>query len=540
MISLVLEGTRKAFGLPLPLVALFFTAYMVFGHHLPQPFHHPSLSLGKIVSHLSIGLRGIYGPILNASANMIFLFIVFGAVLQRSGAPEFFLQLGRLLACKLSGGAALTSVVGSGLIGMTSGSVSSNILITGAFTIPLMKKAGYKAEQAGAIETMASMGGMIMPPIMGASIFIMADITGIPYITICGSAIVIAILYYINLGLAVQFLAMKENISLEVEKVEIRSKLWKAPIFFGSLAVISILLIKGYSPAYCAFWGIWSVVGITSLTGIFKKEARLSLKSWLDGFTSGAEGGAQLCAACACIGLMTTALSVTGLGIKIGGAVEMYSQGYLIVALLISAGVCILIGIEMPAVAAYMLCAITVCPALRRMGVDLLAAHLFAYMFAIFSAVTPPVATGSLIASKVAGADYFKTALYGFRFSLSILLIPFLIIWCPELLGRFSSFFSGTVVLAAVLVAQLSFIVVLFGHYLTKVNVLERFLFGLTCGELVVFTYTRSFIHFSVGLFIFIFLTIAQLKRSYYLNMAIRQLFKQKSVEMSQDSFEHE
>jgi TRAP transporter 4TM/12TM fusion protein len=430
LIVVVIEGTRRAWGIVLPLVAIVFMAYFFFGYLLPSPFYHREFGFGYIISYLSIGLSGIYGTFLSISASQVFLFVVFGALLGVMKIDDFFYEAGKLTGRVFQGGPAQTAVVSSSLVGMVTGAAVANVAIVGNFTIPYMKRVGYTAETAGAIEATASTGGQIMPPVMGASAFLMASFLGVPYATVMLAGVIPAILYYWGCVLGVQFIAVKTGIRVPREKVDGKLILRRLPLFAIPLALLIVMLLFQYSPDDAAFWTIVVAIALSYLG----RETRPSMRNLLECITKGACVGAQIGVSLAVVGLIAQSLITTGLGTKIAGLVALLSGGYLIPALLITMVVAIILGCGVPTSAAYSIVAIVVVPGLVHMGVEPLSAHFFAFYFAVISALTPPVALAALAAAGIAQADYFKTSVQAFKLAISGFIIPFLVIYNPIVL----------------------------------------------------------------------------------------------------------
>ncbi|MDP2647441.1 MAG: TRAP transporter fused permease subunit, partial [Desulfobacterales bacterium] len=317
-ILLVLEATRQAFGLLVPLFAVMVVIYPFVGRHFPEPFYTTSLSLAKTISNLSVGLSGIYGPILSISANYIFLFILFGGLLQATGATGFFLEAGKMIGNRFRGGPGLMAVAGSAAVGSITGSVAANIAITGSFTIPLMKKAGYKPAQAAAIEAAASNGGQIMPPIMGIVAFGMAGVTGIPYVKIIAMALLPAILYFFCCGVYVQLRAEQLKIPFTVTDIDVKELALSSPLFLVPITVVIVLLIRGYTVMHCGFWAIVSLIAVS----LIRRKSRPSLRDFANGFTQGAITGAQIGVMCAASGLIVSTFVMSGLGVKLSAGIE--------------------------------------------------------------------------------------------------------------------------------------------------------------------------------------------------------------------------
>lgn len=432
LILLVVEGTRQAWGVVLPIVACLFMAYFFLGHFIPGPLYHKPFSFDYVISYLSIGLSGIYGTFLSISANQVFLFVVFGALLEVIRINEFFYEAGKVAGRFLQGGPAQTAVVSSGLVGMVTGAAVANVAITGAFTIPFMKRVGYPPEYAGAIEATASTGGQLMPPVMGASAFLMAFFLGVPYAEVMLAAVIPALLYYLSCALGVQLIAVSNGIFAPKEAIDKGLIFRRLPLFLVPLGFIVVLLMLRFSPMFAGFWAIIAAIALSCIS----KDTRPAPLALAKCLARGASMGAQIGLSLAIVGIMAQTLITTGLGNKIVGVVEQVSGGNLAIALVITMLVSLLLGCGVPTTAAYSLVAIVVVPSLVKMGVLEISAHFFAFYFAIISALTPPVALAALAGAGIAGASYWKTAKNAFKLAISGFIIPYLIISDPVLLLR--------------------------------------------------------------------------------------------------------
>lgn len=509
IVILVIEATRQSFGLILPALTIVFIIYAFVGHYIPGPLRAAEVPLRGLIPSLAIGLSGVYGQILAISANFIFLFVLFGAILQTSGATVFFEHVGRLVGRKLAAGPAISSVVTSALVGTITGSVGANIATTGSFTIPLMKKAGYKPEEAGAIEAAASTGGQIMPPIMGAAAFAMAGVTGIPYLTIVVVAIIPAIIYFLVLALYAISRAGKRGLTTHVEEVDYKEMLLRAPLFFIPLAAIVFSLLNGKTLMYAAFSGIVSAI----LLSLIRRQTRGSLAGWIRGFTTGALSGAQIAASVGCIGIILQVITLTGVGIKLPALVEAWSGGNVSLAFLIVAVVSVILGCGVSTLAVYLIVAIVAAPVLLNLGIPMLVAHFFIFYFACFSMVTPPIGMASIIASKLAGAKYLPTAIEAVKASIAGFILPFLFIWNPILLLQpVSSPFLAALGFLACIAIVISIQAVITKSYISEMNIWKSFLLGASLLTLVGYFITQIYILVFLGLALFIFVTVLQLK----------------------------
>jgi len=436
---------------------------------------------------------------------------VFGSVLQAVGATEFFLQMARVIGAKFKGGPGMIAVVSSAGVGSITGSVVANMMITGSFTIPLMKKVGYRPEQAGAIEAAASNGGQILPPVMGITAFAMAGVTGIPYLKICAMALIPALLYFFNVGIYVHLNAVKADVRFEGEKVELRELLLTAPVVLIPFAVIIMLLQIGYSVMYVAFWAILSIIFLS----LIRKKTRPSLKAIVEGFGKGAVLGAQIGAITASVGLIITTFTMSGLGLKLAGGLEALSGGNFHLALIIIAAMCVLMGMVGVSIAAYLIVAMFAAPALIKGGVPLEQAHFFVLFPAMFAFITPPVAFLAIVGAKLAGASYMKTAVETIKVAGLGLLLPFMFIYSPVLLlSPLNATNAITGIIASILLimaGQFSYT----GYFLTRCTWVERLLWFATTVILFFFLPVRDYSLFAVGTGLFCLLSLLQWYRKH-------------------------
>ena len=508
LVIVVTEATRRTFGLILPVLALIFIAYTLVGSYIPGVFHVPYYSPVTILTKMALDFgKGMFGMILTVSVNYIFLFIVFGAFVQSVGAVKFFEQVGRLAGKRLRGGAALSAVASSSLVGMVTGTASANIVLTGSFTIPLMKKSGYSPDQAGAIEAAASTVGQVTPPVMGAAAFLMAYFTEVPYVKIMGYALLPALLTYVSMGIYCQLQAMKRGITPPTEQVDYKVMLQFSPLFLVPLAILIVLLVMGYSPMSAI---IWAIIGLIMLS-FLRKDTRMSWKGWAEAFTSGAVLGSGIAVMCAIIGIVVAIIITTGLAVKLPAAIETISGGNILIALVLTMFAAMLLGLGMPTTAAYTLVAFMVAPFLIRAGIPVVAAHFFVFYYAVFSIITPPVAPAAAPAAALAGGTYFKTGLEASKVAVAGFLLPFLIIWCPVLMLQPESLLTGALDLIAIIVMLTCFQIVLIGHYMVSCGWRDRLLAGVSILVLLVYSYGGNYL-FLLGLGTFILLNLFQFR----------------------------
>ena len=432
-ILLLLEAARRSMGLGLPVIALVFLAYVFIGPHLPGILSHQGFTLMWAVDHIFYTTEGIWGIPAGVSATFIVMFIIFAAFLEQSKGGDFFIDLSLGLFGKARGGPAKAAIFASGFMGMLSGSAVANVVTTGAFTIPLMQRLGYSARFSGAVESVASSGGQLMPPIMGAAAFIIAEFLGVPYIEVAAAAAVPAFLYYFSAFAMVHFEARRINLQgMKPEELPlIRKTLIYGFQFILPVAVLVLLLVKGNSPMRA---GLWAIL-ITIVVSYVRADTRMTPKRILTALEAGAKGSVQVAIACATAGIIIGVLTLTGLGMRFNSIILLISQGSLLLTLILTMFTSILLGMGLPTVAAYIIQASLTVPVLtQNFGVHPMAAHFFIFYFAIISAITPPVALAAYAAAGISGADPLKTAITACRLGLAAFIVPYMFVYAPQLL----------------------------------------------------------------------------------------------------------
>lgn len=425
-------ATKTKIGWPIVIISGIFVLYAHFGDLLTGMISHRGYSIPRIVSHLVNGTSGIFGTPLGTAATMVIMFIIFGSFLDASGGTSFFMDLAIALTGKSKGGPAKAAVVSSALMGTISGNAASNVVTTGTFTIPLMKKTGYRAHVAGAIEAVASTGGQIMPPVMGAAAFIMAEMIGTSYGTIAMAAIIPSLLYYLSVFFMVHFEAVKNDISsLEEDEVPDLKSTWKMNWHtLISIAVLIGSLALGFSAVKSALYGTVAAF----VCSYFRKHTRITPKKLFKALISSAEGVVGVAVACGCAGIIIGSVSLTGLGLKLSSLIIAASGGHLLVALLLTFVTLFILGMGMPTAAAYIMVATLVAPGLQEMGLPVIAAHMFCLYGAVLSAITPPVALAAYAASGIAKADPIKIGFTACKFAAVAFIVPFFFAYQPALL----------------------------------------------------------------------------------------------------------
>jgi TRAP transporter 4TM/12TM fusion protein len=441
----------------LPVVALVFLAYLFFGQYLPPSIGHRQYSLNRIVTILYFGTEGLFGSAIGVSSTIIIIFILFGSLLSASGGGKVFIDLAFALTGRYRGGAAKTAVLSSALMGTVSGSPIANVVTTGTFTIPLMKKSGYRAHVAGAVEAVASTGGQIMPPIMGAAAFIMAEYIGVPFSTVAWAAVIPAILYFVSIFIIVDVEALKNGIhGLPVAGLpRIRKTLREGWPLLAPLGLLLVLILSNYSVTYSVFYStvLLMIVWLFRLKFNVKEFVRGLMYAFKDTIRS----ASSVVAACACAGIIVGTIQLTSIGLRLCALIEVMAQGYLLIALVFSMVVAVIMGMGLPTTVLYIILSVIIAPALVNLGAAKLQAHMFVFYFGCMSSITPPVALAAFGAAPIAKAPYTRIGWTAFRFGLVAFIIPYMFMFGPaimfqgawhEILMAFASSLVGTAALA--------------------------------------------------------------------------------------------
>lgn len=437
LIFLALETARRAIGWPLPAVALLSLAYAVFGEHIPGQFGHPGLPMQSFVGTLTIAEGGIWGKLTGVSVGVVAIFVIFGAVLNAGEAGRGFMNMASAFAGRLTGGAAKVSVISSALMGSISGSASANVASTGAITIPTMRRLGYPKSLAGAVEAVASSGGQIMPPLMGAGAFVMVELTGTPYTQIMAAAALPALLYFFTVWVGINAYATRHDLRPMAAHEQPSSKeVAITSLFFAVPFTILLerIFLGGYTPQYAASIAIFAGV----LLLFFDVSLRFSLRHFwprlAEACVTAGKQIAMIGAIIICASLVIGVLSLTGLGVKITSGILSLSNDMLWPALLLTALACLVLGMEVPTTAAYVICVSVAGPALTALGLEPLLAHLFVFWFALLSTITPPVCGGVFIAAGMVDENWLKVALKAMALGIGLYVIPLAMVANPDII----------------------------------------------------------------------------------------------------------
>ena len=431
-ILLILEAVRRVVGIPMVCVAILFLVYALYGRQLPGVLAHRGADLPTLVQHLFYTTEGIFGIPLGVSSTFIFLFILFGAFLEKTGLGQLFIDLSNAVAGWAAGGPAKVAVIASALEGTVSGSSVANTAGSGSFTIPMMKKLGYEPEFAGAVEATASTGGQLMPPIMGAAAFLMAEFIGLPYFRIVTAAIIPSLLYYFGVWTQVHFEAKRLGLRgmSRDELPKIGDVLKERGHLLVPLIALIYLLAKGYTPMRAALVAIVLTIGCAML----KKNTRISFFDIVEGLEKGARGALGVVAATACAGIIVGVVTLTGLGLRLGSVLVDIADGKLFLTLVFTMLTSIILGMGVPTTANYVITSTIAAPALIMMDVPVLAAHMFVFYFGIIADVTPPVALAAFVGAGIAKANPLKTGIQATKLAIAAFLVPYIFVYNPSLL----------------------------------------------------------------------------------------------------------
>ena len=432
MVMLVLEGGRRVVGTGLTILSSLFLLYAFFGPYLPEVVAHRGYSFADIISYMYLTTEGIYGTAIGVSATYIFLFVLFGAFLNRTGMGQLFNDSAMAIAGKSAGGPAKVAVISSGFLGSINGSAIANVVTTGAFTIPLMKRTGYSKNFAGAVEAAASVGGQILPPVMGATAFIMAETLGMKYSDIALAAIIPGLLYYIGVITVVHLRAKKLGLLglSSKELPNIRGVMKERGHLLIPLFILIYMLFGGFTPIYAAAWAIISTV----VVAMFRKTTRMTFKSIAQALEEGTRAALGVAMACAMVGLIVGVASLTGFGLKMTSAILILGQDTLILTLFFTMLASIILGMGLPSIPTYIITSSMAAPALMQFGIDPFVSHMFVFYFGIFANLTPPVALAAFAGAGIAGGDPNKTGFISLKLAGAGILVPYVFVYAPALL----------------------------------------------------------------------------------------------------------
>ena len=433
LVALVLECSRRVTGNALTILSLFFIAYGLFGREFPGMFMHRGYDWASLSNHFFANTEGIYGTSVSVAASYIFLFILFGAVMSKCGMGQFFNDIALALAGHTKGGPAKVSVIASGFLGSINGSAVANVVTTGAFTIPLMKKTGYSKEFAGAVEAAASVGGQLLPPIMGAAAFIMAEMISVQYSTIITWAAIPALLYYLSIVLQVHLRASKDGlVGLPKDQLPKTGDVMKRRSHL-LIPVLFLLYMLFFSGTTVIFSAVMTIL-VTIVVSMFRKETRMTFSTFLDALADGAKQTVSVAVACACVGIIIGVCSKTGFGLTMANTIIALGSTSLLFTLFFTMITCMILGMGLPSIPAYIITATIAAPALAKLGIPAGAAHMFSFYYAMFANLTPPVALASFAAAGLSGGNPMKTGVASVKLAIAGFIVPFMFVYAPQLM----------------------------------------------------------------------------------------------------------
>ncbi|MGG1401008.1 TRAP transporter permease [Bacillus salipaludis] len=497
-ILLVLEATRRAVGLPITIIAVIFMLYALFGQSMPGFIAHRGLDLERLVQTMFFTTEGILGTPIGVSSTFIFLFLLFGSFLIKTGVGEYFNDLSIAIAGRSIGGPAKVAVFSSALQGTISGSSVANVVTSGAFTIPMMKNLGYKKEFAGAVEASSSTGGQLMPPIMGAAAFLMVEFIGggITYWDIAKAAAIPAVLYFTGIWIMTHFEAKRIGLrGLTKEEMPSRKEVFSKLYLLLPIIAIVILLMSGMSVIRAA---LWSIV-ITMVVSAIKKNTRIGLSGIVDALVDGARSALGVAAATAAAGIIVGVVTKTGLGLKMANGLLDLSGGYLLPTLFLTMIASLILGMGSPTTANYVITSTIAAPAIILLGVPDLSAHLFVFYFGIVADITPPVALAAFAAAAISGGEPFRTGLESSKLAISAFIIPYMFVLSPELLMIDTTWQSLIGVVFTAFVGMIAISAGVIGFWMRKMLWIER-IFAIISGLCLIYPEKISDI---IGLLVF-------------------------------------
>jgi len=483
-VVILLEACRRVTGWALTIIALVFLAYGLFGFLVPGFFGHEGYQFSRLMTTMFLTTEGIFGSALGAAATFVAMFIIFGTFLEKGGAGQVFIDLAMAIGGRRRGGPAKVAIFASALMGSVNGSPVANVTTTGVFTIPLMKKVGYKKEVAGAVEAVASTGGSILPPVMGAGAFIMAEMAGLPYSAIVTAAAIPALLYYLSLYFVVDFEAAKNNLKglSKEETPSLEETLKKGILLLLPLFILVIFLVfVKVSVTRAALYSILAVI----IVSFFTKDKKIGFKNLIDILVTSAKSMIVVSVACGTAGIVVGIITLSGLGLKLSGLLLAIGEDSLFLTLLLTMVGAVIIGMGLPPTPAYIVFSVLATPALVQLGVPLLAAHLFVFYFSCFAPITPPVALAAFTAAGIADSKPFKTGWISFIFALPAFIIPFMFIYGPELMfeGKWFGIIFATLTAS---IGVIAFGAAVTGWFRKDLKIYERILFLIGGGTLII------------------------------------------------------
>lgn len=471
---LVIEGARRVVGWPMITIAILFVLYALFGRMLPGIVAHRGLGLHELVNYLYYTTEGIFGTPMGVSSTFIYLFILFGAYLETTGLGKFFIDISNAIAGWASGGPAKVAVISSALEGTVSGSSVANVVGSGSFTIPMMKKLGYGKDFAGAVEAAASTGGQLMPPVMGAAAFLMAEFVGVPYMEVVKAGVIPAILYFTGIWLGVHFEAKKLDLKgmSRDEMPSYKSIFIERGHLVIPLIAIIYFLSSGYTPMRAALVGI----ALAIVSACLRKSTRITFKDFVNGMINGSKGILGVLIACATAGIIIGVVTKTGVGLKMATALLDLAGGHLMPAMVFTMITSLILGMGVPTTANYVITSTIAAPALVQMDVPVLAAHMFVFYFGIVADITPPVALAAYAGAGISGGDPLRTGINASKLAIAAFIIPYIFVLSPEMLMIDATPFGILFSCTTAILGMVGVAAAMGGYFTRRLNKAQRIL----------------------------------------------------------------
>ena len=469
LVLLVLEASRRVTGNALSILSLIFIAYGLFGREMPGMFMHRGYDWTTLSNHFFANTEGIFGTSVSVAASYIFLFILFGSVMHKSGMGQVFNDIALALAGHTKGGPAKVAVIASGFLGSINGSAVANVVTTGAFTIPLMKRTGYSKEFSGAVEAAASVGGQLLPPIMGAAAFIMAEMLSVKYSSIIVWAAIPALLYYLGIIIQVQLRASKNGlVGLPKDKLPKTREVMRARghLLLPVLFLLYMLFFSGTTVIFSAVL----TIAVTVIISQFKKETRMSVRDFIDALADGARQTVSVAVACACVGIIIGVSSKTGFGLTMANTIISLGDTSILFTLIFTMITCMILGMGLPSIPAYIITATIAAPALAKLGIPVAAAHMFSFYYAMFANLTPPVALASFAAAGLSGGNPMQTGVASVKLAIAGFIVPFMFVYAPQLMLIDTTLVDGTWIALSACLGVFLISTAVEGYFLTDIN----------------------------------------------------------------------
>lgn len=479
LVLVVLEATRRAWGFIIPTIVLIAMMYGYFGQYMPGILYHSGLSFDRLIAYASTNFQGIYGSFTGIGAREVFLFVLLGTTLQAAGATNFFMKVAQGIGGRFRSGPAQAAVISSAFMGSVSGNISTNVATTGSITIPMMHKKGLSREYAGAVEAVASTGGQLMPPVMGAAAFLMATNLGVSYAEILVAALLPALIYYLYLAVSIQIRSVKVNISMgEEEKIDTLQAFKEDGYLLLSLVILILALYLKVPVTLAALYAVLSLVILVAIKKmIVLKNIKLFVKEMGDflgeSLKSGAINGTKLGLMMASLGIMIELFVVTGFAQRLSFQMIELAGGHLPLLLLLVAITCLIFGLGMPTTGAYLTVALLAAPAMVSFGVPAIVAHFYVFYFALMAAVTPPVGIGAIVATGISGGNYMRTALHATKLALPGFMLPVFFVYRPELLFVDTSLLGGIMAFISTLAGLVAISALIEWYFVNKLNIIH-------------------------------------------------------------------